>query len=410
MVAWGRAGQPLPHHLNRRYRPTPPPRPTQKAGRRLNQCRCPPRRHAAAQGDTRVRLRARPPQDPLQDPPLARRHAVVRDDTRARPPQDPLRDPPLAHTPALALVRVRVDSRDHAGTQGVEPSDPVQFRDGETQTRASHRTVHYPKDFLAPGIGSCSVFTYVRTTTILLTPLTINLFVKPSSGSYCETQDNSWLYMALHDYQVKNGQGEDQLGSKARLAFSAVWKPNNSIPMAGSGPDIPPVFDTKALEALIAEWVNATIALYDIPPVFRSCGLLSLVFKTPHNVTPPNLSAETSEGGDVIQHFNEVRHAPVPISWGTSSPQAHDHTSYVLYTFQQELIMSCIPLIYHFMDDIKLRKKIHLYLHAIPPPNFETSKRRFEWEVKKKTAQSETMEIKSWEGTYCLAREFGRRK
>ena len=32
---------------------------------------------------------------------------------------------------------------------------------------------------------------------------------------------------------------------------------------AGPGPDIPPVFDTKALEALIAEWVTATIAWYD---------------------------------------------------------------------------------------------------------------------------------------------------
>ncbi|KAL4556430.1 hypothetical protein LXL04_039082 [Taraxacum kok-saghyz] len=43
-----------------------------------------------------------------------------------------------------------------------KPSDHVQFRDGETQTRASHRTVHDPKDYLAPGIGSCSVFTYVE--------------------------------------------------------------------------------------------------------------------------------------------------------------------------------------------------------------------------------------------------------
>ena len=32
---------------------------------------------------------------------------------------------------------------------------------------------------------------------------------------------------------------------------------------AGPGPDVLPVFDTKALEALVAEWVTATIVLYD---------------------------------------------------------------------------------------------------------------------------------------------------
>ncbi|KAL4561929.1 hypothetical protein LXL04_034113 [Taraxacum kok-saghyz] len=71
-----------------------------------------------------------------------------------------------------------------------KPSDHVQFRDGETQTRASHRTVHDPKDYLAPGIGSCSVFTYNNS--IVLS--------KPK--------------MTLHDYQVKNGQGEDQIGEQ----------------------------------------------------------------------------------------------------------------------------------------------------------------------------------------------------
>ncbi|KAL4581948.1 hypothetical protein LXL04_006482 [Taraxacum kok-saghyz] len=66
------------------------------------------------------------------------------------------------------------------------PSDHVQFRDGETQTRASHRTVHDPKDYLAPGIGSCSNNSIVIS--------------KPK--------------MTLHDYQVKNGQGEDQIGEQ----------------------------------------------------------------------------------------------------------------------------------------------------------------------------------------------------
>ncbi|KAL4567254.1 hypothetical protein LXL04_022831 [Taraxacum kok-saghyz] len=50
-----------------------------------------------------------------------------------------------------------------------KPSDHVQFRDGETQTRASHRTVHYPKDYLAPGIGSCSVFTSIEPLPSLIT-------------------------------------------------------------------------------------------------------------------------------------------------------------------------------------------------------------------------------------------------
>ncbi|KAL4554757.1 hypothetical protein LXL04_037360 [Taraxacum kok-saghyz] len=79
------------------------------------------------------------------------------------------------------------------------PSDHVQFRDGETQTRASHRTVHDPKVYLAPGIGSCSNNSIVIS--------------KPK--------------MTLHDYQVKNGQGEDQIGEQgpfgifSRLCFLA---------------------------------------------------------------------------------------------------------------------------------------------------------------------------------------------
>ncbi|KAL4584410.1 hypothetical protein LXL04_009011 [Taraxacum kok-saghyz] len=50
-----------------------------------------------------------------------------------------------------------------------KPSDHGQFRDGETQTRASHRTVHDPKDFLAPGISSCSVFTSMEPLPFLIT-------------------------------------------------------------------------------------------------------------------------------------------------------------------------------------------------------------------------------------------------
>ncbi|KAL4583205.1 hypothetical protein LXL04_007772 [Taraxacum kok-saghyz] len=49
------------------------------------------------------------------------------------------------------------------------PSDHGQFRDGETQTRASHRTVRDPKDFLAPGISSCSVFTSMEPLPFLIT-------------------------------------------------------------------------------------------------------------------------------------------------------------------------------------------------------------------------------------------------
>ncbi|KAL4582429.1 hypothetical protein LXL04_006978 [Taraxacum kok-saghyz] len=43
------------------------------------------------------------------------------------------------------------------------PSDLGQFRDGETQTRASHRTVQDPKDYLAPGISSCIKCYYGKT-------------------------------------------------------------------------------------------------------------------------------------------------------------------------------------------------------------------------------------------------------
>ncbi|KAL4556689.1 hypothetical protein LXL04_034845 [Taraxacum kok-saghyz] len=42
------------------------------------------------------------------------------------------------------------------------PSDHGQLRDGETQTRASHRISHDPKDYLAPGVSNCGVFTSVE--------------------------------------------------------------------------------------------------------------------------------------------------------------------------------------------------------------------------------------------------------
>ncbi|KAL4565865.1 hypothetical protein LXL04_029971 [Taraxacum kok-saghyz] len=76
------------------------------------------------------------------------------------------------------------------------PSDHVQFRDGETQTRASHRTVHDPKDYLAPWIGSCSNNSIVIS--------------KPK--------------MTLHDYQVKNGQGEDQIGEQGPFGIFSRLK------------------------------------------------------------------------------------------------------------------------------------------------------------------------------------------
>ncbi|KAL4578932.1 hypothetical protein LXL04_015064 [Taraxacum kok-saghyz] len=43
-----------------------------------------------------------------------------------------------------------------------KPSDHGQLRDGETQTRASHRIFHDPKDYPALGVSSCSVFTSVE--------------------------------------------------------------------------------------------------------------------------------------------------------------------------------------------------------------------------------------------------------
>ncbi|KAL4557443.1 hypothetical protein LXL04_035620 [Taraxacum kok-saghyz] len=41
-------------------------------------------------------------------------------------------------------------------------SDHGQLRDGETQTRASHRISHDPKDYLALGVSNCGVFTSVE--------------------------------------------------------------------------------------------------------------------------------------------------------------------------------------------------------------------------------------------------------
>ncbi|KAL4588930.1 hypothetical protein LXL04_001830 [Taraxacum kok-saghyz] len=38
-----------------------------------------------------------------------------------------------------------------------KPSDHGQLRDGETQTRASHRIYHDPKDYLAPGVSNRSL-------------------------------------------------------------------------------------------------------------------------------------------------------------------------------------------------------------------------------------------------------------
>ncbi|KAL4573419.1 hypothetical protein LXL04_020224 [Taraxacum kok-saghyz] len=43
-----------------------------------------------------------------------------------------------------------------------DPSDHGQLRDGETQTRASHRISHDPKDYAALGVSNCSVFTSVE--------------------------------------------------------------------------------------------------------------------------------------------------------------------------------------------------------------------------------------------------------
>ncbi|KAL4555448.1 hypothetical protein LXL04_038067 [Taraxacum kok-saghyz] len=39
------------------------------------------------------------------------------------------------------------------GSEPSKPSDHGQSRDGETQTRASHRIYHDPKDYLAPGVN-----------------------------------------------------------------------------------------------------------------------------------------------------------------------------------------------------------------------------------------------------------------
>ena len=43
-----------------------------------------------------------------------------------------------------------------------KPSDHGQLRDGETQTRASHKISHDPKDYAALGVSHCSVFTSVE--------------------------------------------------------------------------------------------------------------------------------------------------------------------------------------------------------------------------------------------------------
>ncbi|KAL4579831.1 hypothetical protein LXL04_015998 [Taraxacum kok-saghyz] len=43
-----------------------------------------------------------------------------------------------------------------------KPSDHGQLRDGETQTRASHRISHDPKDYLALRVSNCGVFTSVE--------------------------------------------------------------------------------------------------------------------------------------------------------------------------------------------------------------------------------------------------------
>ncbi|KAL4585460.1 hypothetical protein LXL04_010081 [Taraxacum kok-saghyz] len=43
-----------------------------------------------------------------------------------------------------------------------KPSDHGQLRDGETQTKASHRISHDPKDYLALGVSNCGVFTSVE--------------------------------------------------------------------------------------------------------------------------------------------------------------------------------------------------------------------------------------------------------
>ncbi|KAL4583393.1 hypothetical protein LXL04_007964 [Taraxacum kok-saghyz] len=58
---------------------------------------------------------------------------------------------PICHTPKPGLRRKRLGAGDVIQYLRFDkPSDHGQFRDGKTQTRASHRISHDPKDYLAP--------------------------------------------------------------------------------------------------------------------------------------------------------------------------------------------------------------------------------------------------------------------
>ena len=49
-----------------------------------------------------------------------------------------------------------------------KPSDHGQLRDGETQTRASHRISHDPKDYAALGVNNYSVFISIFSDVVLI--------------------------------------------------------------------------------------------------------------------------------------------------------------------------------------------------------------------------------------------------
>ncbi|KAL4564552.1 hypothetical protein LXL04_028616 [Taraxacum kok-saghyz] len=79
-----------------------------------------------------------------------------------------------------------------------KPSDHGQPRDGGTQTRASHRIYHGPKDYLALGVSNCVVFTSVEQ--LPFNDLIINWLI-----GYRPPQPNQTGDRHIRPYKASNG-------------------------------------------------------------------------------------------------------------------------------------------------------------------------------------------------------------
>ncbi|KAL4556723.1 hypothetical protein LXL04_034905 [Taraxacum kok-saghyz] len=100
-----------------------------------------------------------------------------------------------------------------------KPSDHGQLRDGETQTRASHRIYHGPKDYLALGVGNCEQC--VSPDAVIVIVVVYLGFDKPSDHGQLrdgetQTRASHRIYHGPKDY-LALGVGNCEFASKSKM-------------------------------------------------------------------------------------------------------------------------------------------------------------------------------------------------